>query len=289
MAGRAPGAPAVDGRIGSVAAERPARGAARCDRSVAGWCGTKAHSTTTNNWCPSRVAAAVPPPRLPSGREPARGVRRGPRLRDVLAAGRRLPDATGRQRQPRRLFRLARAHRTASNRFVAAARGRADPGRRVDGGGRRGSALETYRFADVGAFAWYLKAVGPLHEDWATSRSTRTGTLSSGSMHGCARECRSRSVNAGCSCGRTAPRANGVGTARAASRRRPSVPPLHPPSGTLRCRSPLFVGEGFGFGHAFGFVQRLQDRFDGQRSVAGDHLCNLAPWPTLVRREPRSR
>ena len=28
--------------------------------------------------------------------------------------------------------------------------------------------VETYRFADVGAFAWYLKAVGPLHEDWAT-------------------------------------------------------------------------------------------------------------------------
>ena len=28
--------------------------------------------------------------------------------------------------------------------------------------------VETYRFADVGAFAWYLKAVGPLHDDWAT-------------------------------------------------------------------------------------------------------------------------
>ncbi len=26
--------------------------------------------------------------------------------------------------------------------------------------------VETYRFADVGAFAWYLKAVGPLHDDW---------------------------------------------------------------------------------------------------------------------------
>jgi SAM-dependent methyltransferase len=28
--------------------------------------------------------------------------------------------------------------------------------------------VETYRFADVGAFAWYLKAVGPLHDDWTT-------------------------------------------------------------------------------------------------------------------------
>jgi hypothetical protein len=28
--------------------------------------------------------------------------------------------------------------------------------------------VETYGFADVGAFAWYLKAVGPLHDDWAT-------------------------------------------------------------------------------------------------------------------------
>jgi hypothetical protein len=27
--------------------------------------------------------------------------------------------------------------------------------------------VETYRFADVGAFAWYLSAVGPLHDDWA--------------------------------------------------------------------------------------------------------------------------
>ncbi len=28
--------------------------------------------------------------------------------------------------------------------------------------------IETYRFVDVGAFAWYLKAVGPLHDDWAS-------------------------------------------------------------------------------------------------------------------------
>jgi SAM-dependent methyltransferase len=28
--------------------------------------------------------------------------------------------------------------------------------------------IETYRFADVGALAWYVAAVGPLHAEWAT-------------------------------------------------------------------------------------------------------------------------
>jgi hypothetical protein len=28
--------------------------------------------------------------------------------------------------------------------------------------------IETYRFSDVGALAWYVAAVGPLHAEWAT-------------------------------------------------------------------------------------------------------------------------
>ena len=73
----------------------------------------------------------------------------------------------------------------------------------------------------------------------------------------------------------TAARVSGAGSWGCASRRTP-----WPFFGVLgaehRAAVFLFVRERFGFGHAFGVVQRLQDRFDGQRPVAGDDLGDLA-------------
>ena len=65
--------------------------------------------------------------------------------------------------------------------------------------------VETYRFADVGALAWYVAAVGPLHADWADVHDRRVSRrVRAARRTGPSREHRSRSVNAGCSCGRAA-------------------------------------------------------------------------------------
>ena len=141
---------------------------------------------------------------------------------------------------------------------------------------RRARGMETYRFADVGALAWYVAAVGPQHPEWADFTIDRY-------YDDLVRldDTRPR---------RTSARAPATALARA------GVPPfaltaleLRGPLLRERARAFLCVLgshdghaerllplERFRLAHVLGLAQRAQDRFDRERPVGADHRRDLA-------------